>query len=192
MTIPEWDNNKVLPPIHPDAPSGQEYDRLYRSPYAGPLAEFIGRFATTLQRVNMLERFLRYRAALHQAGITEGFQWINGSFVENVEEGPRHRPPGDIDVATFYFLDEDVSPDYTDLFNADLTKENFGVDAYGIQLGEPLSVATATTIGYLNSLWSHRQTDNIWKGFIQADLDPEDDEPARHRLETIKRTFQER
>ena len=86
MTIHEWDNNKVLPPIRPDTPQGQEHDRLYRSPYAVPLAEFIERFATTLERVDMIENFLRYRAALHQAGITEGFQWINGSFVENIEE----------------------------------------------------------------------------------------------------------
>ena len=95
-------------------------------------------------------------------------------------------------MATFYFLDEDASPDYTDLFNPDITSENFSVDAYGIELGQPLSVATATTIGYLQSLWSHRRTDHVWKGFVQTDLDPENDGPALDRLHTIKKTIEVR
>ena len=192
MNIPEWDINKVLPPIHPETPEGQEHDILYRAPYAAPLAEIIDRFATTLQRADLIEKFLGYRAALHQAGITEGFQWINGSFVENIEESPRKRSPDDIDVVTFYFRDESASPNYEDLFNPRITKQNFNVDAYGIELDQPLDVATATTIGHLHSLWSHRRFNNVWKGFIQTDLDPTEDDPARHRLSTIRKTIKER
>ena len=186
MTIPEWDKNKVLPPIHPNTPEGQEHDRLHRAPYVVPLAEFIDRFATTLQRADLIEKFLGYRTALHQAGITEGFQWINGSFVENIEESSRKRPPDDVDVVTFFFRDEDASADYEDLFNPRITQENFNVDAYGIELGEPLDVATATTIGYFHGLWSHRRIDHVWKGFIQTDLDPTEDNPARRRLRVMR------
>ena len=67
MTIPEWDSNKVLPPIHPNTPEGQEHESLYRAPYVARLEEFVTRFATTPQRVEMMRKFLDYRAALHLA-----------------------------------------------------------------------------------------------------------------------------
>ena len=191
MNIPEWDINKVLSPIHPETPEGQQHDILYRAPYVAPLAEFIDRFATTLERVDLIEEFLGYRVALHQAGITEGFQWINSSFVDNIEESSREHPPDDIDVVTFYYRDESASPDYEDLFNPRITTQNFKVDAYGIELDQPLDVATATTIGQLHSLWSHRRTDNVWKGFIQADLDPTEDISARRRLGVMREIIED-
>ena len=192
MNIPEWDANKVLPPIHPEAPEGQEHDRLYRAPYAVPLAEFIGRFAGTLERMDLVQRFLEYRATLHQAGITEGFQWINGSFVENIEEGSRMRPPDDIDVVTFYYTNEDANPNFEELFNPRITKQDFRVDAYGIEIDQPLDVSTVTTIGHLHSLWSHRRGDDIWKGYIQTDLDPEEDNPAQRTLDVMRKIIEER
>ena len=192
MNIPEWDTNKVLPPIHPEAPEGQEHDRLYRAPYAVPLAEFIGRFAGTLERMDLVQKFLEYRAALHQAGITEGFQWINGSFVENIEESSRMRPPDDIDVVTFYYTSEDANPNFEELFNPRIAKQDFGVDAYGIEMDQPLDVSTVTTIGLFHSLWSHRRGDNIWKGFIQTDLDPEEDNPAQSTLDVMRKIIEER
>ena len=175
MTIPEWDGNKVLPPIHPATPEGQEHDSLYRAPYVARLAEFVTRFATTRDRVDLIEKFLDYRNALHQAGISEGFQWINGSFVENIKQSSRRRPPEDIDVVTFFFRDESAREGYEDLFDPDITKQNFDVDGYGKELGRPLAVVTAMDIGYFHGMWSHRRVDHVWKGFIQVDLDPEED-----------------
>ena len=101
MTIPEWDNN-LLPPIHPDTPEGQEHEILYRAPYHAKLSDFVTRFTTTLERVALIEKFLEYRAALHEAGIHRELQWINGSFVEDIEQSPRERPPRDIDVVTLF------------------------------------------------------------------------------------------
>ena len=69
VTIPEWDQNHVLPPIHPDTPEGQEHDQFYRAPYYVPLVDFVTRFATTQERVDLMEKFLEYRATLHEAGI---------------------------------------------------------------------------------------------------------------------------
>ena len=186
MTIPEWDDNKVLPPIHPNTPAGQEHASLYRAPYIARMEEFVTRFATTPERVDLIDKFLDYRAALHQSGISEGFQWINGSFVENIEQSPRRRPPEDIDVVTFFFRDESTGADLLNLFNPLITKENFDVDGYGIELGKPLDVATATVIGYFHGLWSHRRVDHVWKGFIQVDLDQEGDQSARRRLHIVR------
>ena len=72
MTIPEWDDNKVLPPIHPATPEGQEHNSLYRAAYVARLAEFVTQFATTRDRVDLIEKFLDYRDALHQAGNLRG------------------------------------------------------------------------------------------------------------------------
>ncbi len=164
LPIPEWDENKVLPPIRPDTPRGQEHRSIYRSPYYASLVDFVTRFATTRERVDLIEKFLDYRTALYQAGIFRGFQWINGSFAEHIEQSSRQRPPEDIDVVTFFFQGESPAENYEDLFNPDITKQNFDVDGYGIELGRPLVPATAEVIGYFHGLWAHRRVDHVWKG----------------------------
>lgn len=162
---------------------------LYRAPYFAPLQEFVTRFVTSLKRAELMEGFLDYRAALHQWGISEGFQWINGSFVEDVERSSNPRSPQDIDVVTFYYGNETNTLNQQ-LFNPDITKENFDVDGYGIELGKPLDAGTAVLIGYFHGLWSHRRN-HIWKGFIQVDLDPEEDPAARDRLQAIKKDLEQ-
>ena len=185
VTIPEWDGNKVLPPIHPDTPEGQEHSSLYRAPYVAGLEQIVTRFAATPERVELMDRFLDYRAALHQAGILEGFQWINGSFVENIEgRSEEPRSPNDIDVVTFFYRGESTRADLLELFNPPIIKQNFSVDAYGVELGIPLDAGTAANIGYWHSLWSHNRN-GTWKGFIQVALDQAEDQPARRRLHVI-------
>ena len=186
MTIPDWDLNRVLPPIHPDTPKGKEHDLYYRAPYVAQLEEFISRFANTPQRVQLAERFLDYRTAIHRWAITEGFQWINGSFVENVEQGSNPRIPEDVDVVTFYYGNGNDTPLSRQLFDPEITGPNFNVDGYGVQLGVPLDVPKAVLTGHFYGLWSHRKGDHVWKGFIQVDLDPDEDPPARARLQVIK------
>ena len=190
MTIPEWDGDHVLPPIHPNAPKGKEFDSLYTSPYVAPLAEFVTRFATTPERVELMEKFLDYRAALHQWEISEGFQWIDGSFVEDIEQSSDPHSPNDVDVVTFFYGNGN-NASYEHLLDPRITKPIFHVDARGIELGEPLDVGTAVEIGLWNSLWSHNR-DGIWKGFIQVDLDPEEDPPARARLHAIEEDLEKR
>jgi hypothetical protein len=76
--IPAWNATGVLPPIRPAAP-GNSPDR---SPYAVDLVSLIDRFATSQERMNILDGLLRFRAALHGAGMVSGFQWLDGSFKE--------------------------------------------------------------------------------------------------------------
>ena len=190
MSIPSWDqNNKVLPPIRPNTPLEKQLDPINRSPYAAPLEEVVKRFATTLDRVALFQNFLRYRSALHGWGITAGFQWINGSFVENVEGGSEPRSPEDIDVITFYYGAEDNTL-HLQLLDPALTRVMYKVEGYGIELGAPLSVATAVLIGHLHSIWSHRRN-GVWKGFVQVDLEPQDDPPALTRLQAIRKELEE-
>jgi hypothetical protein len=60
---------------------------------------------TTPARLTILDGFLQFRQRLRAAGLAVGFQWLNGSFLQDVErfEG---RDPGDLDVVTFYWTDD--------------------------------------------------------------------------------------
>ena len=171
--IPDWNEQGVLPPVRPGA-GGSSPDR---APYRAALEELVERFATSPARAEILQGLLNYRLALHQTGITAGFQWVNGSFVENVEalEG---RPPNDIDVVTFCAV-----PDggYAHLFDGDAIKDAFQVDAYFFPLNASLTAPRVHQIAYWYSMWSHRRN-GLWKGFLEVDLNPDADIAARTAL----------
>ena len=175
-TIPAWNNAGLLPPIRPAA-SG---DSLDRSPYAVNLVELLDHFSSmsSPERVAILDGFLKFREALHKAGIVNGFQWLDGSFLEQVEFLER-RPPRDMDVVTFFH-----PPDGHDqrslslgnplLFDQKGLKTSYMMDAYFFVLGNPTEAVQVKKISYWYSMWSHRR-DGVWKGFVQVDLDPTQD-----------------
>ena len=70
------------------------------SPYVVTISDVIRRYATSAERIEILVGLLKFRADLRTAGFIDGFQWFDGSFVENIEE-TRGRAPADIDVVTF-------------------------------------------------------------------------------------------
>ena len=177
--IPDWNGQGVLPPIRPGA-GGSSADR---SPYRVSLQQLVTTFAISPERVTILRGFLDYRAALHAAGIIVGFQWVDGSFVENIEalEG---RQPNDMDVVTLCYLPDTADmrtlvANYPHLFHSELSKERFHVDAYVRPLDDnmspPLLVRLVT---YWYSMWSHTRG-GLWKGFIEVDLNPAEDTRAR-------------
>src|SRR5262245_63003044 len=95
VPLPAFDLRGLLPPfIGPDARTRS------RSPYGTTMSELIAAMGTTPHRCNLLFGLLEYRALIGSLGYSQGLQFINGSFVENVEirEG---RDPGDIDVFSF-------------------------------------------------------------------------------------------
>lgn len=181
VPIPAWNAQGVIPPINALNPTSAE-----RSPYTVSLIDFVDQFSTSPERRNVLQGFLRYRAALHATGLINGFQWLNGSFLEDVEtlEG---RPPRDLDVVTFYRLpagqsQQDVQLLAPHLFPINRTaqeqlKANFHVDAYLAHLGMiPERLVERSTYWY--SLWSHRRN-QLWKGYVQINLAPTEDAAAR-------------
>lgn len=177
-SIPAWSSAGVLPPIRPSAP-GNSPDR---SPYAVELAAMVDRFSTSPERMAILDGLLRFRADLHEAGITSGFQWLDGSFLEQVEalEG---RAPRDMDVVTFLDLppgqdQRSLVQHYGMLFDQKHVKTTYDMDAYFVVLGQPLDMGSVRRVSYWYSLWSHRR-DGLWKGFVQIDLDPSQDGDAR-------------
>lgn len=181
MTIPDWNAERVLPPIRPAA-TGSSPDR---SPYVVDLPSLVDRFGTSLDRKRILNGMLSFRAALHGAGIQSGFQWLDGSFLEHVEvlEG---RPPRDIDVVTFFELPAGrtqaaLSQQFPALFDPTATKNSYHVDAYFVQLGQPTGQPQVKTVAYWYSMWSHRRS-GLWKGFVQVSLDPAQDAAAQALL----------
>lgn len=183
--IPEWNIANVLPPIRPGA-QGHSSDR---SPYKVTLTQVVERFALSVERMKVLQGLLAYRHELHQIGIEAGFQWLDGSFMENIET-LESRHPNDVDVVSFFHLPEGVDQsklamDHAHLFTPDQTKSQFYVDAYACILGQPTTGYHVRTISYWYSMWSHRR-DSLWKGFVQVSLSSEEDEEAEKLLKLIQ------
>ena len=92
LPIPQFDGRGLLPAFTgTDATSGD------RSPYIASMPEFVIRFGNTDHRRMLIRNLLKYRALIANGGFAHGFQMLNGSFVENVEQ-LEGREPGDIDV----------------------------------------------------------------------------------------------
>jgi hypothetical protein len=172
VAIPAWNANGVIPPISSANPTSAE-----RSPYVVSLSEFVLRFATSAKRRQILNGFLQYRARLHTAGLTTGFQWLDGSFMENIE-ATETRDPNDMDVVTFFKLpvgltQAQVAATAPDLLDRRHLKATYFVDAFFVYLGSQ-AVSLVERSAYWYSVWSHRR-DSTWKGYLQVDLDPVND-----------------
>ena len=177
VAIPEWNTLGLLPPIDPAQPSSIE-----RSPYQVTLLDVVMRFATSTERRRVLHGFLDYRVALRNMGLVQGFQWLDGSFTEHVELLER-RAPRDIDVVNFVHIPEEFAPsdEQMALLEHDAAKEKFSVDSYFVELNllEPHAIVGISAYWY--SMWSHRRN-QAWKGYLQIDLNPEQDQGARDWL----------
>lgn len=185
IAIPSWTTEGLLPPVN--SPDGTSADR---SPYRVSLTDLVLRFSTSSKRQEILDGFLHYREELHVLGFIQGFQWLDGSFLEEVEtlEG---RPPNDVDVVTFYDLPQDQTQAdllkaNADLFNHEKVKKQFLVDGYLVQrTGNDIDGLIEYTT-YWYSMWSHRRN-QVWRGYLQVDLSPGEDETAKANLEKIMR-----
>ncbi|NEX18799.1 hypothetical protein G3480_00420 [Thiorhodococcus mannitoliphagus] len=118
------------------------------------------------------------RKALRSAGLADGFQWIDGSFVEDVEAN-RGRAPGDIDVVTFVGLggverQRQLIAAHPDLFSSQRAKRRYLVDHYFVATDIAFDANQARWVSYWYSMWSHRREDGRWKGFVQLSLSDSD------------------
>ena len=170
VTIPAWTARGVLPPENLIQAMSAD-----RSPYLVKLLDVVMRFATTPERWIILKGFLDYRCALHNIGLKQGFQWLNGSFAEHVEL-LEQRAPQDIDVVNFVHVPPNFSPtpDQADVLDHDHAKAVFSVDSYFVEVNllPPENLVKQSTYWY--SMWSHRRNQE-WKGYLQWDLSSVDD-----------------
>ena len=183
VAIPELTAQGVLPPVDVESPTSGS-----RSPYCVSLLDFVVRFGSTDARRTLLRGLLEFRAALHALDLVGGFQWIDGSFLEDIETVER-RQPRDIDLVTFFRLREGWSQTSleeasADFFDPEAVSRRYGVHAYFVQLNglEPELLVEQCT--YWNSRWSHRRNGR-WKGYLQVDLAPGGDHEAMANLDVM-------
>ena len=181
--IPAHNHSDVLPPftgVDPTIPTEV-------SPYDTTVCDLIDRFATSPERREILKGYLDYRALFAPLGFVDGYQWINGSFVENIEsrEG---RPPNDIDVVTLAHRPISIRDtaswsqffaDNLAFFDPNHLKQTYKCDAYYIDLDlAPYQIVI--NVSYWHGLFSHRR-DGLWKGMLRVPL-RDDDVAAKTKL----------
>lgn len=184
--IPQWNAQGVVPPVDPNDPVS-----FARSPYTVPLREFVRHYAISPTRITILRGLLEYRAAIEAAGITQGFQWINGSFLE-YKELRLGEDPNDIDVVTFYRLPPNTTQ--AEVFNRNSLifaegrheecKQRFRIDGYF----QSLTVQAEHLIfmsNYWYGMWSHQRDTFRWKGFFQVSLSSAEDVSASNFLRSL-------
>ena len=146
----------------------------------------VSRFGGSPERRAILEGFLDFRRDMKQAGITHGFQWLDGSFFEDCEKN-HNRPPNDMDLVTFarrpngfvlpsewgVFVQANLH-----LFTRSTIKGKYKCDAFYIDLSLPSEILVASA-QYWFGLFSHQRSTYLWKGLVQVSLE-DDAGVARH------------
>ena len=99
----------------------------------------------------------------------------------------QRRSPNDIDVVTFFYPPAGDPREHTELFDTELTREKYRIDAYGVVMGTVLTTELVGTISYWHGMWSLSRTGQHGKGFVQVELDPTTDQEAREALNAATR-----
>lgn len=178
MPIPKALPTGILPPFLKSPVRREDV-----SPYLTTPSELVERYATSPGRIRILEGLLAYRAELRRVGLSGGFQWIDGSFVETLQ-----RDPNDVDVVTISALPHSWKPEDEHLFKTAEARKRFLCDAYFVDLaGADASWAVLESV-YWYGLFSHQRQTQRWKGLVQIELvTPDHDAAARERLESLKK-----
>jgi len=183
MAIPPFDHNLVLPPH-----IGDPTDRSQLSPYPCTSLELCQRFAISTPRKAILVGFLTFRARLRALGLTDAIQWVDGSFVEDIEQ-QAGRAPRDMDVVTIYWgcnpaFQENLVNSLPEFMDPRLSKANFSLDHYPFDAGySPL--ITVEMSRYWAQLFSHNRK-GVWKGILSIQVNtPADDANALTYLQQL-------
>jgi hypothetical protein len=151
----------------------------------------VDRFAFTPKRIEILQGLLSYRRSLSGIGVVDGFQWLTGSILEDIEN-LETRDPKDIDIVTFFRRPIGVRDPITwmhfvnanrNIFSAQFNKLQFKSDTQYIDLDASTEdVASLTRFWF--GLFSHRRND-LWKGMLTIPLSiTPDDDVAQEALST--------
>jgi hypothetical protein len=170
--IPDFTISGVLPPFLGTTPIVS----AFMSPYPTSLTRIARKLCGSNERKEIFRGLIAYRQQLSDIGLRDGFQWLSGSFMEDIE-GLETRHPNDVDVVTFCHRPVAAADDAAwqaffaknvQLLNAKLVKPAFKCDAYFVDLNTiPTNVVNQTR--YWFGLFSHRRG-GLWKGLLQVPL----------------------
>jgi Family of unknown function (DUF6932) len=183
-SIPQFNHNNVLPPH-----LGDPVDHGKLSPYPCTILELCKKFSTSKERIYLLKGLLNFRQRMTELNIINGFQWIDGSFVENIEISEK-RPPNDIDIITLFGgLSTDdfelIEKDFPEFYNSDLSKEMFGLDHYPFDYCFSPEICITYT-SYWIQLFTHNRLGN-WKGMLKLEINtPDVDREAKEFLNRLE------
>ena len=183
MIIPPPTIDGILPPFKGTDPGG---DPALMSPYEVGPVDVVERFGTTDRRRTILKGWLDHRAALRGLGADRGFQWLDGSFVED-------KVPHDLDVVVFLHRPASVQnaagwapvrQAYPEVFIRPRVKQVYNLDTFFLDMnGNPETLVSMAR--YLLQLFSHQRQSFLWKGMLQVRLeDTGEDEQAMAWLGT--------
>ncbi len=178
--IPGFDHNLVLPPH-----LGDPVNLGQLSPYLCTTLDLCQRFGTTVERRAILRKFLDFRERLRGEGLTRGFQWLDGSFLEDVETR-ESRPPKDLDVVTVYWgydsaFQANLAGRFREFASPGLSKATYSLDHYPFDAGFDPTLTLELT-RYWILLFSHNRL-GVWKGMLKIEIDtPAEDTVARQEL----------
>ncbi len=179
MPIPKL-NNGVLPALN-----GNPVTSSPTSPYQATSLELCETFGGTKPRRKILHGFLQFRERLRRFGINEGFQWIDGPFVE--ENNGRGNPER-IHVVTFCRYPNNITSEGIE--TAGLTDERLRahlfIDHNWVSLGWAAPKLIEHTRFHYGEL-SHQMETRLWKGLLRIELDTwSEDTAAKHHLNAME------
>ncbi len=182
--IPAFDHNLVLPPH-----TGDPRQRGDLSPYPCTTVNLCERFATSPERIAILRGLLGFRERLRTEGLINGYQWLDGSFMEDVETS-ESRPPNDLDLLTIYWgydnaFQTTLVANFPEFADRSLSKTNFLLDHFPIDAGYRPYVTVEQT-RYWIQLFTHNRN-AVWKGMLRIDINtPTEDADASNYLDQQK------
>jgi hypothetical protein len=183
--IPDFNHSGILPPFLGPTPT----DGALMSPYETTLTKIASKLCNSNERKDIFRGLLKYRKELANLGFTDGFQWLSGSFMEDIETLEK-RHPQDVDLVTFCRRPASVTDDAAWLVftntNAPLlawwlVRPVYKCDAYFVDLNT-VSPNIVNQARYWFGLFSHRRT-GLWKGLLQIPLAvTQDDDDASNAI----------
>ena len=147
------------------------------SPYTVTASDVVTTLGITDERKQILRGWLSHRGALRGIGFVRGFQWLDGSFVED-------KKPRDLDVLTFLYRPQGIQDingltqlliANLNLFDRTQVKATYHLDFFPIDLNGCTETIVDLTRYYLG-LFSHRRGDDLWKGMLQVRLEDINDD----------------
>lgn len=183
MPLPIFNSQGLLPPIGGSGPTDRD-----RSPYIVTMSELVNSFGTTPHRQKLLRYLLTYRQLMYAGGYSSGLQFLDGSFVENVEA--QGREPRDIDVFSLVHLPDHYKKNPSswhqggfqfwaeEIQNQPKNKDRFKLDTYAALVEEFQLLGLLQNVMYWYSLFSHQRDTFAWKGFVAVLLDQAQDVEA--------------
>lgn len=191
-SIPAFNDNYLLPPFRADRFDViDNFHDNYLSPYKCTLIEVFEKFGITKKRIKILKGLYLFRRELNRHNITQGYQWLYGSFTENIEAA-ENRSPNDLDIATFYQNSSDIENKFLEKIFPEFicnkkSKAKYELDhsSYKVFASPPHFLTPVDIVSDLTQLYTHNRK-GVWKGILRLELNtPYEDEKAIQYLNKL-------